>query len=111
MRTTNISLIKKLANLKILEKKELTNDYQPTEDDIIIADATTGTKYKIVTDTVSDEDLPLVIMTEQLATMKSIKNMVLFFVILAVIGIIAMFCFGISITDTFDSVENFSSFY
>lgn len=80
---TNISLIKKLARLGILE----TETIKYKKDTDITIENTNGEEVRVLTDNVSDEELPLMIITAQLATLKSIRSMVKFFTIFTVVCI------------------------
>ena len=89
MRTDNKNLIKKLGRLGVLETEIIQNNYMSrfnkNEDDIIIVNDA-GTNCKVITDNITDEELPLMIMAEQLSVLKSIKNMVKYFYVSAIIG-------------------------
>lgn len=71
---TNINTIKKLARLGVLDAEQVK---YKKEDDIIIKNSE-GVEQKVILDGITDEDLPLMIATEQLETTKSIKSMVKF---------------------------------
>ena len=90
MRTDNKDLIKKLGRLGVLELEPVQNNYMSrlnkNENDITVENDS-GVTCKVVTDNVSDEDLELMIMTEQLSTLKSIKNMVKYFYVSALIAV------------------------
>ncbi len=90
MRIDNKNLIKKLGRLGVLELEPVQNNYMSrlnkNENDITVENDS-GVTCKVVTDNVSDEDLELMIMTEQLSTLKSIKNMVKYFYVSALIAV------------------------
>lgn len=83
MRTDNKKLIIELAELGVLEMKLVKN---PHPSDITITYANADT-HKIMTDKISDEELPILIQTKQLKMLKSIKNMLKFHTILTIIGL------------------------
>lgn len=76
---TNISIIKKLAEMGVL-------DTEPAryikEGDIIIKDED-DCERRIILEDISDEDLPLMIAAEQLRTVKYIKSVVKGYVIIS----------------------------
>lgn len=80
---TSISLIKKLARLGVLD----TETIKYKKDTDITIENTNGEVVRVLTDNVTDEELPLMIATEQLATLKSIRSMVKFFTIFTVVCI------------------------
>lgn len=90
MKTDNKNLIKKLGRLGVLDTEPIKNDYisrfNKNENDITIENDS-GVTCKVVTDNVTDEELPLMIMTEQLSTLKSIRKMVKYFYISALIAV------------------------
>ena len=75
---TNVNIIKKLARLGVLDVEPVK---YKKEDDIIIKNSE-GVEQRVLLDGITDEDLPLMIATEQLETIKSIKSMVKFTFIL-----------------------------
>ena len=82
---TSINVIKKLAQLRVIP----TQRFNKKEDgDIIVPIGIDGINEKVILDGITDEDLPLMIMAEQLKTLKTIKKGVIFFVVLSVISII-----------------------
>lgn len=88
------AIIIKLAKLGILKTEEIPPSLLPDEDDEItyeIVDERTDEyhRYKVIIDEYFDEDLPISIMTKQYIDIKSIKNMIKFFVVLTVINITA----------------------
>ena len=89
MKTDNKKLIEKLGRLNVLDLEPIQNNYMSrlnkNENDIIIENSS-GEDCKIITDGITDEDLPLMIMTEQLSMLRSIKNMVKYFYISALVG-------------------------
>lgn len=84
MKTTNKSLIKKLAYLGVLETQPIEDLSKKTEDDITIVKGVG--EAKVLLDGITDEDLPLMIATEQLETTKSIKSMVKFTFVLGLVA-------------------------
>lgn len=90
MKTDNKNLIKKLGRLGVLDIEPIKNDYMSrlhkNENDITIENDS-GVTCKVITDNVVDEDLPLMIMTEQLSMLKSIKNMIKYFYVSALIAV------------------------
>ena len=90
MRTDNKNLIKKLGRLGVLELEPIQNNYMSrlnkNENDITVENDS-GVTCKVVTDNISDDDLELMIMTEQLSTLKSIKSMVKYFYVSALIAV------------------------
>ena len=85
MRNDNERLIAKLVDLGILTKEI---DKTSSDTDITYKDEL-GNTYRVSADKVNDSDLPLTILVEQLAALKSIKSMMTFFTFLTVAGIIA----------------------
>ena len=90
MNTGNKNLIKKLGRLGVLDTEPVQNNHisrlNKNENDITIENDS-GVTYKVITDNVTDEDLPLMIMTEQLSMLKSIKNMIKYFYVSALIAV------------------------
>lgn len=90
MNTDNKNLIKKLGRLGVLDTEPVQNNYMSrfnkNENDITIENES-GVICKVITDSVKDEELPLMIMAEQLSTLKSIKNMVKYFYVSALIAV------------------------
>ncbi len=74
---TNISIIKKLARLGVLDTEPVK---YKKEGDIIIKNSE-GVEQRVLIEGVSDEDLPLLIATEQLEATKYIKSVVRGYVI------------------------------
>lgn len=74
---TNISIIKKLARLGVLDTEPVK---YKKEGDIIIKNSE-GVEQRVLTDGISDEELPLLIATEQLEATKYIKSAVKGYVI------------------------------
>lgn len=85
MRNDNEKLIAKLVDLGILTKE---TDKTSSDTDITYKDEL-GNTYRVSADKVNDSDLPLTILVEQLAALKSIKSMMTFFTFLTAAGIIA----------------------
>ena len=79
---TNVNIIKKLARLGVLDVEQVK---YKKEDDIIIKNSE-GVEQKVILDGITDEDLPLMIATEQLETTKSIKSMVKFTFVLGLVA-------------------------
>ena len=48
-----------------------------------------GVEKRVILDNVTDEELPLMLMTSQLKTLKSIEKMLKFFYITAILGMVA----------------------
>ena len=80
---TNVNIIKKLARLGVLDVEPVK---YKKEDDIVIKNSE-GVEQKIILDGITDEDLPLMIAAEQLETTKSIKSMVKYFYVSALIAV------------------------
>ena len=80
---TNVNIIKKLARLGVLDVESAK---YKKEDDIIIKNYE-GEEQRVLLNGITDEDLPLLIATEQLETTKSIKNMVKYFYVSALIAV------------------------
>ena len=89
MRTNNKTLIEKLVHLDII-KAQPAMSQNSSINTIVFKDDKYGTNFEIQADSLLDEDLPLLIQTEQLETLKSIKSMIKFHTILTVIGICAV---------------------
>lgn len=79
---TNISIIKRLARLGVLDTEPVK---YKKENDIIIN--VEGVEKRVIVDDITDEELSLLIAAEQLETTKSIKNMVKYFYVSALIGV------------------------
>ncbi|MBQ6893366.1 MAG: hypothetical protein IJN48_04095 [Clostridia bacterium] len=77
-------LIEKLGMMGILATEELKG---PAEKDDIVLDYGSYQK-RVIVDSVPEEELMLAVAVEQLETLKSIKSMVKFFVVLTVIGLV-----------------------
>ena len=90
MNTDNKNLIKKLGRLGVLDVEPIKNDYMSrlhkNENDITIENDS-GVTCKVITDNVVDKDIPLMIMAEQLSVLKSIRNMVKYFYVSALIAV------------------------
>lgn len=80
---TNVNIIKKLARLGVLDVEPVK---YKKEDDVIIKNSE-GEERRVLLDGVTDEDLPLLIAAEQLKTTKSIKSMVKYFYVSALIAV------------------------
>ena len=80
---TNVNIIKKLARLGVLDVEPVK---YKKEDDVIIKNSE-GEERRVLLDGVADEDLPLLIAAEQLKTTKSIKSMVKYFYVSALIAV------------------------
>lgn len=80
---TSVTLIKKLARLGVLG----TETIKYKRDNDITIENSDGENVRVLTDNVTDEDIPLMIAAEQLATLKSIRNMVKYFYVTALIGV------------------------
>ena len=76
-------LIEKLGMMGILATEEIKGE--PQKDDIVLDYG--SYQKRVIVDSVPEEELQLLVAVEQLETLKSIKGMVKFFVILAIIGI------------------------
>ncbi len=79
---TNVNIIKKLAKLGVLEVAPIKNK---NENDIVITDDE-GYKKKVLIEGISDEDLSLMVATEMLENIKTIKFVVKTSFILGIIG-------------------------
>ncbi len=79
---TNVKIIKKLARLGVLNTEYVKNK----NDNDIILENLDGTQMKVITDGITDEDLPLMIYTKQLEMLKSINFFVKTTFILGVIA-------------------------
>lgn len=77
-------LIEKLGIMGILGTEEIEG--APNKDDIVLDYG--SYQKRVVVDSVPEDELLLAVAVEQLATLKSIKGMVKFFVVLAVIAIV-----------------------
>ena len=80
---TNVNIIKKLAILGVLDVEPVK---YKKEDDVIIKNSE-GEERRVLLDGVTDEDLQLLIAAEQLETTKSIKSMVKYFYVSALIAV------------------------
>ena len=80
---TNVNIIKKLARVGVLDDEPVK---YKKEDDIIIKNSE-GEEQRVLLDGITDEELPLLIAAEQLETTKSIKNMVKYFYVSALIAV------------------------
>ena len=85
MKTDNKTLVKELAELKVLQTEPIKHQ---TQNDITVTNSN-GESCRVITDNISDEDLPILIQTKQLKTLNAIKNMITFYTVLTVIGLIA----------------------
>ena len=88
MKTDNKKLISSLGILGILETESIKDKKAIDSDSSIVTIINNdGEEVKVRTDSVSDTDVSLLIQTEQLATLKSIKSRVKFHTVLTVIGL------------------------
>lgn len=98
MKTDNKKLIKLLGYLNVLDTEEITENNPKESNDITYTTNTiTGLdekEYRIITDNIDDETLPLLLKAEQLKTLRNIDKTLSFFKTLAIIGLV---CFGLSI--------------
>ena len=95
MNIDNKNLIKKLGKLGVLDIEPVQNNHMSglKNGNDITTENDSGVICKVITDNVTDEELPLIIMAEQLSILKSIKNMIKFFYYSAIIGIIVWLLF------------------
>lgn len=82
MKKTQVLLIKRLARLGVFDTEPVK---YKKENDIIIN--VEGVEKRVIVDDITDEELSLLIATEQLETTKSIKNMVKYFYVSSLIGV------------------------
>ena len=75
MNTSNRKLISKLGRLNILPTEEVKAGFPYKETDVIIT-KNDDTKVRVITDGITDEEVFLLIETEKLKTLKSIKTMI-----------------------------------
>lgn len=82
---TDLNLIKRLARLGVLDTEPVK---YKKEGDIIIKNSE-GVEQRVIIEGITDDDLPLMVATEQLETVKYIKSVVKGYVIgcCAVLGI------------------------
>lgn len=80
--TNNIPLIKKLARLGVLNTEPVK---YKKEGDIIIENSN-GENVRVIFDDIPDDELSLMIATEQLNTVKSIKSMIKGYIIVCVVA-------------------------
>jgi len=92
MRADNKKLIEKLVQLKIFKTE---TDKTASDTDITYTDEL-GNTYRVSSDKINDNDLPLYILVEQLDTLKSIKSMMSFYTFLTVAGIIVFLFWGLT---------------
>lgn len=94
-----------LAKLNIINKEKLDYNANVLEKDIVYEENNSITnensKYKVILDGITDEDLPLMIMVEQLKNIRTIKNIAIFFAVLAGISLAASIVSAISIANLF----------
>lgn len=94
MKLNNKTIIE-LAKLNVISKEKLAYNAITLDGDIVYKEINSITnehnKYKVNLDNITDEDLPLMIMTEQLKTLKSIQGMLKFFTTLTIIALVCAF--------------------
>lgn len=99
------AIIIKLAKMGVLETKEIPPSGPPEKDELTYDFVNERTneyrRYKIVTDEHFDDDLPIAIMIKQSTDIKSIKNILKFFVILTILNIVASIVSAVSIANIF----------
>lgn len=99
------AIIIKLAKMGVLETKEIPPSGLPEKDELTYDFVNERTneyrRYKIVTDEHFDDDLPIAIMIKQSTDIKSIKNILKFFVILTILNIVASIISAVSIANMF----------
>lgn len=104
MKLNNKTIIE-LAKLNVISKEKLAYNAITPDEDIVYEENNSITnennKYKVNLDNITDEDLPLMIMTEQLKTLKTIKKGVTFFVVLSIISIIISIIGAVNIASLF----------
>ncbi|MBE7016401.1 MAG: hypothetical protein E7417_06285 [Ruminococcaceae bacterium] len=93
MRTQNKKLIKLLGMLEILESEKITENKPKTDDDVTFTVESFDSKdeYRIIVDSVENDEIELLMKAEELKTLKSIQNMLKFFTILTIIGLVGIF--------------------
>jgi hypothetical protein len=84
--TSNKRLLKKLANLGVLKTEPIKLSSFANENDIIITKSNDSKEKVILDKDTTNEELLLMIEAENLETLKSIKNMIKFFVVSTLIG-------------------------
>ena len=94
----NKKLVRRLVDLGYYTMLRDSNPLD-TEEDMVLTDLNKH-RRKIADNDISDEDLILMMQAEQTSYLKSIKNMFTFFVVLTIIGICIMFCFGVQLLNT-----------
>ena len=80
---TNVNIIKKLARLGVLDVEPVK---YKKEDDIVIKNSE-GEEQRVLLDGITDEDLPLLIAAKQVEATKSIKSMIKYFYVSALIAV------------------------
>ena len=81
-------LLSKLVSLGIYQTEPLNNNNIDNEN--IITDAV-GNNLRVITENVSDDEVYTALEVEKIETLKSIKSMLKFFVVLTVIGLFIFF--------------------
>lgn len=91
MQTKNKKLIKLLGILDILDGEKITEDKPKTDDDVTYYYETDGVseEYRVLADSISEEEVDLLIKAEQLKNIKSIQKMVKFFTVLTIVELVA----------------------
>lgn len=85
--TNNKRLLTKLAYLGVLKTEPVNLNSITNENDIIITKYDDSKEKVILNIDTTNEELLLLIETEKLETIKSIKSMIKFFVIFTIIGV------------------------
>ena len=105
MKSTNKKLIKLLGTLDILESEVIKEDNPKTENDITYTVKFVAggehSEYRVLPESVDDETVALLLKAEQLKTLKGIKKMLIFFVVVTLINIVIAIWSGISIALVF----------
>lgn len=82
--TNNKKLIRKLARLGVLKTEPVKSTSFLSDNDVVITKY--DSKEKVILEDTTNEELLLMIEAENLETLKSIKNMIKFFVVSTLIG-------------------------
>lgn len=95
---------RKLARMLVdLDYYSIVYDEQPTDEDMTILNDNKIPR-KVTDNGISDNDLALMLQAEQTLHLKSIKRMMIFFVILAIIGLCAGLYFLVDMYIKFNTI-------
>lgn len=95
---------RKLARMLVdLDYYSVVYDEQPTDEDMTILNDNRVPR-KVTNNGISDNDLALMLQAEQTLHLKSIKRMMIFFVILAIIGLCVGLFFGFDIYIKYNTI-------